>query len=70
MIREEILAMEPDDLRKHLQEQEAQLVNLRFQKVLQQLEKPHEISRTRREIAQIKTLLREYKLGRRQVRTE
>ncbi len=70
MIREEILTMVPDDLRKYLQEQEAQLVNLRFQKVLQQLEKPHEMSRTRREIAQIKTLLREYKLGRRQVRTE
>ncbi len=70
MIREEILTMAPDDLRKHLEEQEAQLVNLRFQKALQQLEKPHEIRRTRREIAQIKTLLREYKLGRRQVRTE
>ncbi len=70
MIREEILTMTPDDLQKHLQEQEAQLVNLRFQKALQQLEKPHEIRRTRREIAQIKTLLREYGLGRRQVRTE
>ncbi len=70
MIREEILTMAPDDLRKHLQEQEAQLVNLRFQKALQQLEKPHEIHRTRREIAQIKTLLREYELGRRQVKTE
>ena len=70
MIREEILAMEPDDLRKHLQEREADLVNLRFQKALQQLEKPHEIRHTRREIAQIKTLLREYELERRQVRTE
>ncbi len=70
MIREEILTMAPDDLRKHLEEQEAQLVNLRFQKALQQLEKPHEIRRTRHEIAQIKTLLREYELGSRQVRTE
>ncbi len=70
MIREEILTMAPGDLREHLREQEAQLVNLRFQKALQQLEKPHEIRRTRREIAQIKTLLREYELGRRQVRTE
>ncbi len=70
MIREEILTMAPDDLRKHLEEQEAQLVNLRFQKALQQLEKPHEIRRTRREIAQIKTLLREYELENRQVRAE
>ncbi len=70
MIREEILTMAPDDLRKYLQEQEAQLVNLRFQKALQQLEKPHEIRRTRREIAQIKTLLREYELENRQVRAE
>jgi len=70
VIREEILTMAPDDLRKYLQEQEAQLVNLRFQKALQQLEKPHEIRSTRREIAQIKTLLREYELGRRQVKTE
>jgi len=70
VIREEILTMAPDDLRKYLQEQEAQLVNLRFQKALQQLEKPHEIRRTRREIAQIKTLLREYELENRQVRAE
>lgn len=70
MIREEILAMTPDDLRKHLQEREEELTNLRFQKALQQLEKSHEIRRTRREIAQIQTLLREYELGRRQVRTE
>jgi len=62
--------MPPDDLRKHLQEREAELTNLRFQKTLQQLEKPHEIRWTRREIAQIKTLLREYELGRRQVKTE
>ncbi len=62
--------MSPDDLRKHLQEREAELTNLRFQKALQQLEKPHEIRWTRREIAQIKTLLREFELGRRQVKTE
>ncbi len=70
MIREELLAMSPDDLRKHLQERKEDLTNLRFQKALQQLEKPHEIRRNRREIAQIKTLLREYELERRQVRTE
>lgn len=69
MIREELLAMSVDDLRKHLQEKKAELTDLRFQKALQQLEKPHEIGRTRREIARIKTMLREYELGRRQERT-
>ncbi|MFB0516777.1 MAG: 50S ribosomal protein L29 [Candidatus Neomarinimicrobiota bacterium] len=65
MIREELLAMSVDDLRKHLQEKEAELTNQRFQKALQQLEKSHEIRRTRREIARIKTMLREYELGHR-----
>ncbi len=68
MIREELLAMSVDDLRKHLQEKMAELTDLRFQKALQQLEKPHEIGRTRREIARIKTMLREYEIGRRQER--
>ncbi|UCD37782.1 MAG: 50S ribosomal protein L29 [Fidelibacterota bacterium] len=70
MIREEILAMSMDDLRKHLQEKEDELTNLRFQKALQQLESPHTIRTTRREIAQIKTLLKEYELGRREERNE
>ena len=70
MIREELLSMPVEDLRKHLEEKQVELTDLRFQKALQQLEKPHEIRRTRREIAQIITLLREYKLGRRQVKTE
>ncbi|UCH64260.1 MAG: 50S ribosomal protein L29 [Fidelibacterota bacterium] len=62
--------MSLEDLRKHLQELEEELTNLRFQKALQQLENPHEILRTRREVAQVKTLLREYELERRQARTE
>jgi len=70
MIRDELLAMSADDLWKYLQEKQAELTNLRFQKALQQLEHPHEIRQTRREIARIKTLVREYELGRRQERTE
>jgi large subunit ribosomal protein L29 len=39
------------------------LQNLKFQQALQQLEDGTTISKTRKEIAQIKTLLNEYKLG-------
>ncbi len=39
------------------------LQNLRFQKALQQLADPQQIRFLRREIAQIKTVLREYELG-------
>ncbi|MHC4797624.1 MAG: 50S ribosomal protein L29 [Planctomycetota bacterium] len=70
MIREEVLAMSRDDLQKHLLEKQDELMNLRFQKALQQLEGPHKIRIVRREIAQIKTLLKEYEFGRREERTE
>ena len=39
------------------------LQNLKFQQALQQLEDGTTISKTRKEIAQIKTVLKEYKLG-------
>ena len=39
------------------------LVNLRFQKALQQLEHPQKIRLIKREIAQVKTAIREYELG-------
>lgn len=62
--------MTPDDLQKYLKEQQAALTDLRFQKALQQLEESNKIRNTRREIAQIKTLLKEYELGRREIRGE
>ncbi len=70
MIREELLAMSVEDLSKHLEEKKAELTDLRFQKALQQLEHPDNIRTARREIARIKTLLREYELGRREAKTE
>jgi large subunit ribosomal protein L29 len=39
------------------------LQNLRFQKSLQQIENPLQIKHLRKEIAQIKTVMHEYKLG-------
>ena len=51
------------ELEVKLTESQEALMNFRFQKVLQQLEKPQTIRATKREIAQIKTVIRELDLG-------
>ena len=51
------------ELEVKLTENQEALLNYRFQKVLQQLEKPQMIRATKREIAQIKTVIREFSLG-------
>ena len=43
--------------------------NLRFQQVLQQIEDSTQIRKMKREISQIKTVLREYQLGIRQTKS-
>ena len=53
---------------KKLDEDKGSLVNLRFQKQLQQLENPQSITFLKREIAQIKTVLKEMDLGIREER--
>ncbi len=53
---------------KKLEEGRDSLVNLRFQKQLQQLEKAQSIRFLKREIAQMKTVLREMELGIREER--
>ena len=50
-------------LQNKLTDNEIEMANLRFQKALQQLEKPTRLRELRREIAQIKTVLRELELG-------
>ncbi len=50
-------------LQNKLADNETEMANLRFQKALQQLEKPTRLRELRREIAQIKTVLREMELG-------
>ncbi len=47
------------ELQKRIQEETESLNNLIFQKVLQQLENPMRIHLTKREIARMKTVLRE-----------
>ena len=51
------------ELEIKLQDNLDALQNLRFQKALQQLSDPQQIRYLRREIAQIKTVLREYEIG-------
>ena len=51
------------ELKIKLDENLEALQNLKFQQALQQLENGSTISKTRKEIAQIKTVLNEYKLG-------
>ena len=50
-------------LQNKLTDNETEMANLRFQKALQQLEKPTRVRELRREIAQIKTVLKEMDLG-------
>lgn len=68
MISEDLLSFSVDDLHQQLREKQEELTNLHFQQALQQLEHSHRIPVTRREIARIKTLLREYELGRRELK--
>lgn len=51
------------ELETRLQDNLEAMQNLRFQKALQQIEDPKQISFLRREIAQIKTVLHELDLG-------
>ena len=63
MISEELSGMSPEELGQRLVELQEELSNLRFQKALQQLEGTHQLSLTKKFIAQVKTLQREYQLG-------
>ncbi len=63
MKKHELTELSKAELEIKLQENQDALMNLRFQKVLQQLEHPQQITHLKREIAQIKTILKEFELG-------
>jgi len=63
MNKKELKEMSVSELNIKLKDNQDSLLNLRFQKSLGQLEFPKEIQNTRKEIAQIKTVLREFDLG-------
>ena len=66
----ELNDIQKPELETKLQDNLDALQNLRFQKALQQLSDPQQIRYLRREIAQIKTVLREYEIGIRKDLTE
>jgi len=63
--KSELNKLGQEELITKLKDGQESLVNLRFQKALQQLEHPQRIRLVRREIAQIKTAIREFELGKR-----
>ena len=58
----EFKKLNKEQLESKLKDYEEALVNYRFQKVLQQLENPFSIRVTKRNIARIRTILKEYEL--------
>ncbi len=65
MRKSELNKLSADELNTKLRDNQEALVNLRFQKALQQLDHPQQIRLIRREIAQVKTVMREIELGKR-----
>jgi large subunit ribosomal protein L29 len=59
----EYRSMSSAEVQGHLAERERELTNLRFQLVTKQLPSPIAVQKTRREIARLKTVLREHELG-------
>ncbi|ABS60977.1 MULTISPECIES: 50S ribosomal protein L29 [Fervidobacterium] len=59
----EIRNMNNEELLKLLEEKKRTLMNLRFQNALGELRDPSLIQKTKKDIARIKTILRERELG-------
>ena len=59
MTAKELRAMTPADLEKKLADLKAELFALRFQHATNQLENPIRIADVRRDIARVKTVIRE-----------
>ena len=60
MKKNELNDMTVSELEVKLKDNVESLQNFRFQKALQQLENPSQIGNIKKEIAQLKTVLREY----------
>ncbi|NMB25542.1 MAG: 50S ribosomal protein L29 [Firmicutes bacterium] len=63
MKAEEIRAMTSEELGRKLDDLKEELFNLRFQMVTAQLDNPMRVRDVRRDIARVKTILRERELG-------
>lgn len=60
---EEIRSLSSNDLAKQLEEAHQELFNLRFRLATRQLVNHRELPRVKREIARLKTIIRENELG-------
>ncbi len=60
---EEIRALKPEALAKQLEAAHEELFNLRFRLATKQLVNHREIRRVKKEIAKLKTIMRERELG-------
>jgi large subunit ribosomal protein L29 len=60
----ELRELPEDELRKRIRDEEENLVHLKFQKATSQLESPIKVRTVRRDIARMKTVLREMELKR------
>ena len=65
MKKKDLNKLDSEGLNTKLIDNQEALVNLRFQKALQQLDHPQQIRLIRKEIAQLKTAIREFELGKR-----
>ena len=61
--KKNINTMTVNELRKELNTLEESILNLRFQKSLQQLEDPLQLQSNKKNIARVKTFIRQYELG-------
>ena len=65
MKRNDLKKLNKDELLVKLKDSQDAMFNLKFQKALQQLDHPQQISLLKKEIAQFKTIIKEYELGKR-----
>ena len=61
MKAKELRTMSAEALEAKLKELKAELVNLRFQHAINQLDNPHKITEVKHDIARVMTVLREMK---------
>ena len=70
MKKDGLLELPMEELKLRLQDAQLELSNLRFQQATHQIDNPLKIRTIRREIARIKTFMREYELSIRKTRTK
>ena len=66
MNKKEMNKLNEGELQVKLNDSKESLLNLRMQKAMQQLDHPQQIRLVRKEIAQVKTVIREFELGKRE----